>query len=95
MRTSSRLRHSCVEGAQFSCCLQHVIPTKSVIRVELEQKTYGDSDIAYDPSADRPERISGLQAMLEGTPPLTGRKLMWQGAFEELLDGTRDGPMHI
>ena len=95
MRTSSRLRHSCIEGAQFSCCVHRVIPTKSVIRVELEHQTYADSDIAHDPCADRPERISGLQALLEGTPPLTERKLMWQCAFEELLDGTRNGPIPI
>ena len=62
--------------------------------MELEQQTYADSDIAYGPSADCPERISGLQALLEGTP-LTERKLMWQCAFEELLDGTRDGPIPI
>ena len=63
--------------------------------MELEQQTYADSSVAYEPSADCPERISGLQALLEGTPPLTERKLMWQCAFEELLDGTRDGLIAI
>ena len=84
-----------MEGAQFSCCVRRVIPTKSITRVELEQQTYVDSDIAHEPCADRPERISGLQALLEGTPPLTEHKLMWQCAFEELLGGTRDGPIRI
>ena len=80
---------------QFSCCLHHVTPTKLVIRVKLEQRTYADSDIAHEPCVDCPERISGLQALLEGTPPPPERKLMWQCAFEELLDGTRDGPIPI
>ena len=42
---SSRLRHSCAEGAESSCCVHRVIPTKSIIRFELEQQTYADSSI--------------------------------------------------
>ena len=33
----------------------------------------------------------GLQALLEGAPPLPERKLLWHCALETLLDGTRDG----
>ena len=42
-RASSGLRHSCAEGE--SCCVRRVIPTKSAIRVELEQQMYADSNI--------------------------------------------------
>ena len=52
---------------------------------------YADSIIAHGPGADCPERISGLQALLEGAPPLPERKLLWYCALEKLLDGTRDG----
>ena len=38
-----------------------------------------------------PERISCLQALLEGAPPLPERKLLWHCALEKLLDGTREG----
>jgi len=74
---------------QFSCCL--VIPTESVIRVELEQQMYADSSIVLEPGTDCPERISGLQASLEGAPPLPERKQLWHCAFEKLLEGTREG----
>ena len=37
------------------------------------------------------KRISGLQALLEGAPPLPERKLLWHCALEKLLVGTRDG----
>jgi len=40
---------------------------------------------------DSPERISGLQALLEGEPPLPERKWLWHSALERLLDGTREG----
>src|SRR5258706_15845548 len=89
--TSSGLRHSCAEGAECSCCVHRVIPTKSIIRVELEKKTYADCNIVHEPATDSPERISGLQALLEGGPPLPDRKLLWHHALEELLDGTRHG----
>jgi len=75
---------------QSSCCL--FIPTESAIRVELERQTYADSNIVHDPGIDYPERISGLQALLEGAPPLPERKLLWHCAIEKLLDGTREGP---
>ena len=77
-----------------SCCADLVIPTKSIIRIELEQQTYADSDIFHEPATDCPERISGLQALLEDAPPLPDRKLLWHRALEELLDGTRDGLEH-
>ena len=69
----------------------HVIPTKSINRVELEQQTYVDGSRVHELGADYPERISGLQALLEGAPPLPERKLLWHCALEKLLDGTRDG----
>jgi len=59
--------------------------------VELEQQTYADSSIAHEPGIDGPERISGLQALLEGAPLLPERKLLWHYALEKLLDGTREG----
>ena len=59
--------------------------------MELEQQTYVDSNIVHEPATYRPERISGLQALLEGAPPLPERKLLWHCALEKLLDGTRDG----
>jgi len=59
--------------------------------VELEQQTYADSKIVHEPGPDGPERISGLQALLEGAPPLPERKLLWHCAIENLLDGTREG----
>ena len=62
--------------------------------MELEQQTYVDSGMASEPGADCRESISGLQALLAGTPPTEG-KLMWQCAFEKLLDGTRDGPVTL
>ena len=67
-----------------------------MIRIELEQQTYADSNTytAHVPATDCPERISGLQALLEGAPPLPDRRLLWHRAFEELLDGTRDGSKH-
>ena len=91
LRTSSGLGPSCAEGTESSCRTHPAIPTKSIIRIELEQQTYADSNIFYEPATDCPERISGLQALLEDAPPLPDRKLLWHRALEELLDGTRDG----
>ena len=93
-RASSGLSHSCVEGAESSLCIHHVIPTKSIIRVELEQQTYADSEIVHDPATDCPGRISGLQALLEGAPVLHDSNLLWHRALETLLDGTRNGSKH-
>ena len=59
--------------------------------MELEQQTYADSNIIHEPGTDYPESISGLQALLEGAPPLPQRKLLWHCALEKLLDGTREG----
>ena len=52
---------------------------------------YADSIIAHGPGTDCPERISGLQVLLEGAPSLPERKLLWHCTLEKLLDGTRDG----
>ncbi len=87
MRTSSGWRHSCAEGAEFFCCPHHVIPTKSIIRVELEQHTYENINIVQLPCTECPERISGLQALLEGAPPLPERKLLWHSALEKEASG--------
>ena len=82
-------------GVLLLYCVHHVIPTKSVIRVELEQQTYADSNIySHEPATDCPESMSGLQALLEGAPPLPDSKLLWHRSLEELLDGTRDGSNH-
>src|SRR5258706_16360169 len=94
LRASSGFRHSCEEGAESSCYVYRVILTKSTIRVELEQQTYADSNTVHEPATDCPERIAGLQALLEGAPTLPDRKLLWHHALEELLDGTRDGSKH-
>ena len=88
---SSGLRDLCAKGGWFPSCLHHVIPTKPIIRLELEQNMYADSIITHGPGADCPKRISGLQGLLEGAPPLPERKLLWHCALEKLLDGTRDG----
>ena len=50
-----------------------------------------------DPWAHYPERISGLQALLEGPPPLPSaeHKLLWHCTLEKFLDGTRDGSNQI
>jgi len=32
---------------QFSCCFHCLIPTSPIIRVELEQQMYADSNIVY------------------------------------------------
>ena len=77
-----------------SCCVHRVIPTKSIIRIQLEQQTYADSSVVHEPATNCPERISGLQALLEGAPPLLGSKLLWHRTLEKLLDGTRDGLKH-
>ena len=71
--------------------MHRTTPTKSVIRVELEQQTYADSDIVHGPATDCPDRISGLQALLEGVPPLLNSKPSWHRTLEKLLDSTRDG----
>ena len=94
LSTSSGLRHSCAEGAESSCHAHPVIPAKSIIRIELEQQTYADRNIFHEPATDCPERISGLQALLEDAPPLPDRKLLWHRALEEILDGTRNGLEH-
>ena len=52
---------------------------------------YADSNSLDEPATDCPGRIAGLQALLEGAPPLPDSKLLWNRAFEELLDGTQDG----
>ena len=78
-------------GAESSCRAHPEIPTKSIIRIELEQQTYADRNRFHEPATDCPERISGLQALLEDAPLLPDRKLLWHRALEELLDGTRDG----
>ncbi len=91
LRASSGLRHSCAEGAESSCCVHRVILAKLIIRAELEQQTYADSEIVHEPATECPDRIAGLQALLEGAPPLSDCKLLWHHALEELLDGTRDG----
>ena len=80
-----------MEGVESSCCVHRVIPTKSVIRIELEQQTSANSNIVHESAADCPERISGLRALLENAPPLPDRKMLWHCALEEILDGTRDG----
>ena len=72
--------------------VHRVILTKSITRIDLEQQTYADRNIVHEPTTDFLEiRISGLQTLLEGAPPLPDRKLLWHRALEELLDGTRDG----
>jgi len=88
---SSGLRRSCAEGAGSSCCVPRVILSRTITRVGLEQQTYDDSNVVHGPAADCPERIAGLQALLEGAPPLPDSKLLWHRALETLLDGTRDG----
>ena len=52
---------------------------------------YAESNLVHGPATDYPESISGLQALLEGAPPLPDRKLSWHCALEKLLDGTREG----
>jgi len=52
---------------------------------------YADGNIVPEPGTHCPERISGLQALLEGAPPLPERRLLWHGALEKVLDGTREG----
>ena len=91
LRASSGLRHSCAEGAEPACCAHRVILTKAVTRVELEKKMYDDSNLGHEPATDCPDRIAGLQALLEGAPPLPDSKLLWHRTVEALLDGTRDG----
>jgi len=71
------------------------MPTKSIIRVELEQQMYDDSNLVHQRGAHFLERISGLQVLLEGTLPLPERKLLWHCALEKLLDGTREGSSPI
>ena len=94
LHASSGLRHSCAEGAKSSCCVHLVIPTESVIRVELEQQMYAESNIVHEPATHCLERISGLQALLKGAPVLHDPKVLWHRALEKLLDGTRDGSKH-
>ena len=63
--------------------------------MELEQQTSVDSNIVHEPDNDCPERISGLQALLEGAPSLPERRLSWHHTFETVLDGTREGSIPI
>jgi len=44
-----------------------------------------------EPGTDFLERISGIQALLEGAPPLPEPQLLWHCALEKLLEGTREG----
>ena len=39
---------------RFSGCLPHVISTKPIGRVGLEQQMYVEGDIGYEPGTDRP-----------------------------------------
>jgi len=71
--------------------LHNITPTKSIIRVELEQKTYAGGNIVHERGIDCPESISSLQELLKGAPLLPERKLLWHCALEKLLDGTREG----
>ena len=41
------------------------------------------------------ERISRLQALLEGAPPLPEGRLSGHFSIEKLLDGTREGKVAI
>ena len=59
--------------------------------MELEQQTYANGIIVHEPATECLKRISSLQVLLEGAPPLPERKMLWHGALEGLLDGTRDG----
>ena len=52
---------------------------------------YDDSNVVHEPAIDCPGRIAGLQALLEGAPPLPDSKLLWHHALGGLLGGTRDG----
>src|SRR5258706_14674358 len=70
LRASIGFRHSCAEGAESSCYTHRIIHTKSIIRVELEQQTYADSNIVHEPVTDCPE-FKGLLAFrrcLKGHP---------------------------
>ena len=78
----------------LAASVHHITPTESAIRVELEQQTYFESNIVHEPATDCPERISGLQALLEGAPVLHDSNLLWHRALGTLLDGTRDGSKH-
>ena len=55
---------------------------------------YADGSTFHEPATDFPERISSLQALLEGAPPLPDCKLLWHHALEGLVDGTRNGSKH-
>ena len=50
-----------------------------------------DSNTVHELATDSPERISGLQALLENVPPLRDHKMLWHRTLEAILDGTRDG----
>ena len=71
------------------------IPTDSIIRVVIEQRTYVETNPIPVNGADCLDRISGLEALLEAAPVLPERKLSWHCAFEKLLNGTREGEIAI
>ena len=70
------------------------MPTKSIIRIALEEQMYADSNIAHEPATDCPERISGLQGLIGETNYIPDGNLFWRCALETFLDGTRDGSEH-
>ena len=55
---------------------------------------YAGSKIVHEPATDRPERISGLQALIEMSPPILDSRMLWHRSLGKLLDGTRDGSKH-
>ena len=70
------------------------MPTKSIIRIALEEQTYADSNIAHEPATDCPERISGLRELIGETNYIHDNNLFWRRTLETFLDGTRDGSEH-
>ena len=70
------------------------MPTKSIIRIALEEVTYAHSNIAHEPATDCPERIWGLQELVGEANYIPDDNLFWRRALETFLDGTRDGSEH-
>ena len=66
--TSSGLRRSCAEGVESSCRAHPILPTKSIIRIELEQQTYADSNLFHDPATDCPEGFRAFRGCLKMHP---------------------------